>query len=77
MKNKPDNRENNVNRIQKNINRTLQNMELADEMIAQTSDDKTKAELKDKNARREEALNGMRHEIRDEAINREVQENRE
>jgi small acid-soluble spore protein (thioredoxin-like protein) len=76
MKNKPDNRENNVDRIQNNINKTIQNMELADELIAKTSDEKTKKEFKDKNDRRERALDGMRDEIKDEAANSKVQENR-
>jgi small acid-soluble spore protein (thioredoxin-like protein) len=71
MKNKPDDRKDNVENIQKNINWTLHNMELADEMIAKTSDEKTKKDLSEKNKRRERALDGMRHEIRDEAKDRE------
>jgi small acid-soluble spore protein (thioredoxin-like protein) len=71
MKNKPDDRSDNVEKIQRNINHTIKNMELADEMIAKTSDSKTKEDLSDKNARRDRALKGMRHEIRDEAKHRE------
>ncbi|MCX7714303.1 MAG: small acid-soluble spore protein Tlp [Clostridia bacterium] len=67
MKNKPDNRKDNVKRIQKNINMTIHNMELADDMIAKTVDEKTKKALIDKNERRRQALSGMRHEIKDEA----------
>lgn len=71
MKPKPDNRKDNVERIQKNINHTIQNIELAEEMMDRVDDPKTIRELKAKNERREEALEGMRKEIRDEAIARE------
>lgn len=63
----PDNREDNVENIQRNINYTIQNMEVADEMIAETTDEKMKKTLSDKNERRRQALDGMRSEIRDEA----------
>ena len=33
MKNKPDDRRDNVDKIQKNIDMTIHNMELADELI--------------------------------------------
>lgn len=67
MKNNPDNRKDNVEKIQRNINYTIHNMELADEMIENTSDDKMKKVLKEKNKRRRNALEGMREEIKDEA----------
>ena len=67
MKNKPDDRRNNVERIQRNIDLTIYNMELADEMISKTSDEKLKKALTEKNERRRQALEGMRREIRDEA----------
>lgn len=67
MKRNPDNRDNNVDRIQKNIDMTLHNMELANEMIAKTSDQNLKNALKEKNERRRQALEGFRNEIRDEA----------
>jgi len=70
MKAKPDDRRDNVEHIQENINHTIENMRRADEMIEETSDDKAKESLKAKNGRREEALKGMRSEIRDEAIAR-------
>ena len=71
MKNKPDNRKDNMDRIQYNIDKTILNCELADEMIAKTDDPKMKEALKEKNERREEALRGMREEIRDEALDKE------
>jgi small acid-soluble spore protein (thioredoxin-like protein) len=67
MKPKPDDRSDNVEKIQHNINMTIHNMELADEMIEKTSNEKTRQELTEKNERREDALQGMRHEIKDEA----------
>lgn len=72
MKNKPDDRRDNVDRIQQNISNTIKNIHLADEMIEKTDDERTKTELSDKNERREEALDGMRSEIKDEAINQKV-----
>jgi small acid-soluble spore protein (thioredoxin-like protein) len=66
----PDNRRDNVERIQYNINKTMHNTELADDMIAKTDDDRMKKTLEEKNERRKAALNGMRKEIKDEAIDR-------
>jgi len=67
MKNKPDDRRDNVKKIQRNISNTIHNTELANEMISITDDEKTKKALKGKNERREQALEGMREEIKDEA----------
>jgi small acid-soluble spore protein (thioredoxin-like protein) len=71
---KPDDRSDNVERIQENIDMTIRNMELADELIEKTSDPKQKESLIEKNKRRRDALSGMRKEIRDEALNRREQE---
>ena len=71
MRNKPDDRRDNVDRIQYNIDKTIQNCELADEMIAETSDENMKQTLEEKNDRRESALKNMKEEIRDEAIDKE------
>lgn len=68
---KPDDRRDNVERIQKNINHTIQNMRRADKMMEETSDDTMREDLEKKNERREEALKGMRNEVRDEATARE------
>lgn len=67
----PDNRDDNVERIQKSITMTIHNMEAAEEMIAKTSDENMKKALSEKNERRRQALDGMRDEIRDEAEFRE------
>lgn len=71
MRNKPDDRRDNVDRIQHNISNTIENIELAEEMIAKTDDQKMKKTLQEKNDRREQALDGMRSEIRDEALAKE------
>ncbi|MFZ7121922.1 MAG: small acid-soluble spore protein Tlp [Eubacteriaceae bacterium] len=70
MRNKPDDRRDNVDKIQYNIGKTIQNYQQADEMISKTDDEKTKKNLKQKNKRRQEAINSMRTEIKDEAIDK-------
>lgn len=70
MKNNPDDRRDNVENIQFNIDHTIKNHRLAEEVISSTNDEKLKNELREKNKRREDALNGMREEIKDEAKNR-------
>ncbi|NMB97335.1 MAG: small acid-soluble spore protein Tlp [Clostridiaceae bacterium] len=72
MKNepKPDDRRDNVDKIQYNIGKTIQNIELAEEMIAKTDDEKMKRTLQEKNERRRKALEAMREEIRDEALDK-------
>lgn len=67
MKSKPDDRRDNVDRIQCNISNTIENIHIANEMIEKTDDENMKEELSEKNERRERALKGMREEIKDEA----------
>ncbi len=74
MKNNPDDRSNNVERIQRNIDNTIRNIEAAEEMIEVTDNRKTRQDLKKKNSRRNEALESMRHEIQDEARDRKKKE---
>ncbi|MGI6422421.1 MAG: small acid-soluble spore protein Tlp [Syntrophomonadaceae bacterium] len=71
VKRKADDRRDNVEKIQFNIDNTIQNMEMAEEMIAITDDEKTKKNLLAKNKRRQDALEGFRQEIQDEAKDRE------
>ncbi len=66
MKPNPDNRADNADRIQRNINMTIDNIHRANEMIARTPDQKMKQVLRDKNERRMEAINSMSHEFKDE-----------
>ncbi|GMQ59413.1 small acid-soluble spore protein Tlp [Vallitalea sediminicola] len=67
MEHKQDDRRDNVDRIQYNIDKTVQNIHLGNEMIEETDDEKMKKTLEGKNKRREESLNSMRNEIKDEA----------
>ena len=71
MNRKPDDRRDNVEKIQWNIDHTVENIRLSEKMINQTSDEQVKRDLKEKNERRKQALEGMRHEIKDEAKYRE------
>lgn len=67
---KPDDRRDNVEHIQQHIDDTIQNIEAAKEMIEVTDNTRTRRDLEKKNQRREEALDSMRQEIRDEALDR-------
>ncbi|MEW8974367.1 MAG: small acid-soluble spore protein Tlp [Tissierellaceae bacterium] len=73
MKNKPkpDDRRDNVERIQFNIDNTIENYRETKNMINLTDDEKAKRDLIEKNKRRKESLKNMKSEIRDEAIARE------
>lgn len=64
---KPDDRSDNVEKIQFNIDNTIQNYRKAENMMSVTDDEKTIEDLKEKNKRRREAVEGMRAEIKDEA----------
>jgi len=70
MGNKPDDRRDNVDKIQRNISNTIENFHLTEETIENSDDEKSKKVLEAKNDRREEAIDGMRSEIRDEAIDK-------
>ena len=64
--NKPDDRSDNAERIERNISSTLHNIELGNEMIAETSDPKLMKELHDKNKRRQDAIKDLEEELDDE-----------
>ncbi|MBZ9634772.1 small acid-soluble spore protein Tlp [Clostridium sp. FP1] len=70
MKNKPDDRRDNVDKIQHNISNTIENFNLTQEAIEKTDDGKMKKTLEEKNDRREDAINGMKSEMRDESIDK-------
>ncbi|PRR79700.1 Small, acid-soluble spore protein Tlp [Clostridium liquoris] len=70
MKSKPDDRRDNVDKIQYNIDKTIQNYNRAEEMISVTDDEKTKNSLTEKNERRLDSLSSMREEIKDEAMDK-------
>ncbi|MFD1037881.1 small acid-soluble spore protein Tlp [Virgibacillus byunsanensis] len=62
---KPDDRSDNVEKLQGMVQDTIQNLEKAHETM-QFSSGEEKENIKAKNKRREEAIEGMRDEIRDE-----------
>ena len=67
MKHNADDRSDNVENIQYNIDKTIENIGLAEDMIAKTDDGQARSVLEEKNERRRTALKGMREEIKDEA----------
>lgn len=68
---KPDDRRDNVDKLQFAIDHTISNYRESKDIIALTEDEKLKSELEKKNQRRENAIDSMRDEIRDEAIAKE------
>ena len=70
MKNKEEAKIDNIDKIQYNISNTIENFHIAKEAIEKTDDEKMKEALEQKNERREDAIDGMRAEIRDEAIDK-------
>ena len=68
MKSNPDDRSDNVERIQENIDNTIKNINLANEVIAESNNSKEIENMKERNQRREESLEAMRSEIKEEAM---------
>ncbi|AXI09201.1 small acid-soluble spore protein Tlp [Oceanobacillus sp. 143] len=62
----PDDRTDNVGKLQSMIQNTIENIEEANETM-QYSDGVENERIKAKNKRREEAIEGMREEIKDES----------
>jgi small acid-soluble spore protein (thioredoxin-like protein) len=69
MKPKPDDRSDNARKIRNNIDNTVENIELAEDMINSIDNQKTIHELQAKNEKRTEAVEGMRQELKDETRN--------
>lgn len=69
MKNKPnpDDRRDNVEKLQYQINHTISNYRETKDMINETSDPKAKKDLMEKQERRLDSLSGKREEIKEEA----------
>lgn len=67
---KPDNRSDNVEKIENNIDHTLQNMNEAEDYLKAHADEMSsqdKQTIENKNERRKESIDGLRSEIKDEA----------
>lgn len=70
---KPDDRSDNVEKIQEHIDNTIENLEESEEYLAAHADDITEKQeraIRNNNENRRESLPGMRDEIRDEATDR-------
>jgi small acid-soluble spore protein (thioredoxin-like protein) len=66
----PDDRSDNVEKLQEMVQNTIENMEEAEETLNGNVSGTDRAAVEAKNERREEAIDGMRREIVDEARNR-------
>lgn len=69
-KSKPDDRRDNVDKIQRNIDNTIANYRETEDMIRNSISNKQKNDLHEKNERREQSIKNMRREIRDEALDK-------
>lgn len=65
-KSKPDDRSDNVEKLQNMIDNTLENIEKAEE-TASLSSNEERAKIEAKNERRRESIESMRSEVKDEA----------
>ncbi|GAA0496348.1 small acid-soluble spore protein Tlp [Salinibacillus aidingensis] len=63
---KPDDRSDNVEKLQEMVQNTIENMEEAEE-TAQYASGNDRADIEAKNERRRESIEAMRNEIKDEA----------
>ncbi|KYD08575.1 small acid-soluble spore protein Tlp [Heyndrickxia sporothermodurans] len=63
---KPDDRSDNVEKLQNMIDNTLENIEKAEE-TASLSSNEERANIEAKNERRRESIEAMRSEVKDEA----------
>lgn len=65
----PDNRSDNVEKLQAMVHNTLENIEAAEETAAFAGPEE-RQKIKEKNEKRKQSLSGFREEIKDEASNR-------
>jgi len=66
----PDNRSDNVEKLQDMVQNTIENIDKAEETLVNASSDE-KEMLQQKNRRREAAIQSFKEEIQDEASDRE------
>jgi small acid-soluble spore protein (thioredoxin-like protein) len=65
----PDDRSDNVEKLQSMIHNTIENMEAAEESLAFTDSEQQRQQIESKNQRRSESIDSFRSEIKDEAQN--------
>lgn len=63
----PDDRSDNVEKLQGMVQHTIENMEKAEESMAFTDSEEQLQQIEAKNERRRESLDAFRSEIKDEA----------
>ncbi|MDQ1002401.1 small acid-soluble spore protein (thioredoxin-like protein) [Neobacillus niacini] len=63
---KPDDRSDNVEKLQSMIHDTIENMEAAEESLRFTTSETQRREIEAKNERRRESIESFRSEIKDE-----------
>ncbi|MFS0777359.1 small acid-soluble spore protein Tlp [Neobacillus sp. 3P2-tot-E-2] len=63
---KPDDRSDNVEKLQSMIHDTIENIEAAEESLAFTDSETQRQQIKAKNERRRESIDSYRAEIKDE-----------
>lgn len=68
-KSNPDDRSDNVEKLQDMVQNTLDNIEKAEETMEFASSEE-KANIQQKNSRREESIHSFREEMKDEAADR-------
>jgi small acid-soluble spore protein (thioredoxin-like protein) len=66
----PDDRSDNVEKLQAMIQNTEDNIEAAEESLAFTDSETQRQQIESKNERRRESIDSFRSEIKDEAHNR-------
>jgi small acid-soluble spore protein (thioredoxin-like protein) len=64
---KPDDRSDNVDKLQSMIHNTIENMEEAEETLQFIDSEEQRQQVEAKNQRRRESLEAMRSEVKDEA----------
>ena len=70
---KPDDRSDNVEKLQENVQNTIKNLREAEEYLAEHADELSPEErraIREKNENRRESIAGLRREIKDEAAYR-------
>ena len=65
----PDDRSDNVEKLQSMITNTIENMEAAEESLAFTDSETQRQDIQAKNERRRESNESFRSEVKDEANN--------
>ncbi|MGM0844811.1 MAG: small acid-soluble spore protein Tlp [Bacillota bacterium] len=63
----PDDRSDNVEKLQSKVFHTIQNMERAEESLAYTDSEEQMQAIQAKNERRRESIDAFRSELKDEA----------